>query len=1353
MLVRKCYVVVLISLCALFAPPVRSAEIETPTAITNVTIVARPGKVIEDGSILIDNGRIKSAGTRVRIPDHAVVIDGAGLWAYAGFIDAASHVGVASDRPGAEELARLAEIEQDPRQGPRTGMQRANRNGIWPQRTIRRLYRDDEEALSNYRKAGFTTALISPHPAILGGTGDLVQLSGQPLRSATVRANVTQIVSTAAQGGGYPSSGMGAVALLRQTYADGRWYHDWHEAHGRRPSAVARPLHDPVLESMRVLLAGDQRWIFSANTPNEIHHALDLADEFDQPIAILGGVDAWKVVDRLAAEKVPVIASLTWDDKPELGGEAPDNGDEDVIRTTRTWSEDWEDDHFEPLDVRRERIRQWEDQVHNVRTLIDGGVQVALTTRDGDSPGKLMSRLAEAIELGLDADDALAALTTAPASILGVDSELGEISSGHLANLSLTTLPFGDEDVEVRYTFVDGRAFTYEVTLAKADEDDEEEEDDYQDEYDGELGDDVDDEEESDPIDRHQWAWESEADRKKPIETGGDLLLRNANVITLAHGTLADSDILVRRGKIAAIGADLKAPRGVATVDLSGYWIMPGIVDPHSHMATTSTNEGSESITCEVRIADAIDHTQLGIHRALAGGVTTIHTMHGSANSIGGQNAVLKLKYNTSPRDMHVTSGPRIVKFALGENVTRANSRRRGQRFPGTRMGVESVMRQAFNDALEYKKDWHVYTRASRQGRATKFPRYDLRLEALNDILGGDIWVHSHCYRADEILRLLDVAQDYGFRIATLQHVLEGYRVAPEMYQHGVGGSTFSDWWAYKKEAYDAIPYNAAMMHRAGILTTLNSDSAEVIRHLNLEAAKTLRYGGLNSDEALRLITINAATQIGLDDRVGTIETGKDGDLAVFNGHPLDTFTRAVMTVVEGEVYFAEDGLLDDSAARKETRSFVPQPPREPLPVPEAGGHYAIQGATIHPVSESAIANGTIIIKDGLIAAVGNSNLDTDGAATINGAGLHVYPGLINASSRTGLVEISRIAGTVDTTEIAQFQPDLKTVSAFNAHSAHIGVSLCEGIMTTAILPSGGYVSGQGGLVQLAGWSMPEMVREPLLGLVMDLPSLPANIDGEDNGIDGHREAIEAIENFMEKAIHYTAVKQSDPDAIASDIRMEAMGPYVLGEKPVFFRAHSYKEILEAIHFAEEFDLRPIIVGGGEAWKCAKELAENDVPVIVTSVFTRPRSPFDRYDAFYTNAAKLDEVGVQFCFAAPGLSGDPGLAKQLPLFAGMSVAHGLSADQAIRSITLDAAKILGVGDRIGSLEPGKVADVIVTTGNPCQASTRTVAAFLAGQPVELTSYHEQNYQKFMERPAPVLPAEMDLRGPPPMRTN
>ena len=1346
------------------APVGFAAEFETPTVITGGTVVVRPGEVLENATVLINDGRIVAVGSEVEAPSHSEQVDATGLWIYAGFIDATSHLGIANDPPSSEEMNRLRDTEQDVGQGPRTSMQKANRQGIWPHRSIAGLYVADNDKQEALRKAGFTTALISPPPAILGGTGDIIQLSDRPLRTATVARGLTQIVAyggilTGREGRsrGYPSSRMGMIALMRQTFMDAAWYREGNALYAQHPTAMERVPADPVLDAMGDLLDRKPLFVFLANTAGEIHHALDLAQEFNQRIVILGGGEAWRVTDRLVAGAVPVIVSPDWKKKPRLAPKKKKDEEEDeTLMTTASWEPEWEDDYYEPLSIRRERIRRWEEQVDNLRRLIEAGVTVAVTGRDAKNPGKLIENLRTAIERGLTPEQALAALTTGPASVLGMEAQLGTVSKGSLANLAVLTGPFGEKESKVRYAFVDGERFEYTVKLNGDSEDDDKDDSDGEDEGDEEdsdnEGEEEDQEEDEDPEDLHPWASESEADRRPPLLTNKNVLLKNATVLTMTNGTLNDQDVLVQNGRIAEIGRNLEVPKGVTVYDLTGYWLMPGIVDPHSHMAGSGgLNEGSQSITCEVRVGDVTNPDHLALHRALGGGVTTIHVMHGSANSIGGQNAVLKLKYRESPRDMLVSSGPRIVKFALGENVIRAQ---RGVRFPRTRMGVESVMRQAFNDALAYRNEWGTYEENRTTGAIVSPPRRDLRLEALNDILRGNIWVHSHCYRADEILRLLAVAEDYGFRIAALQHVLEGYRVAPEMFAHGVGGSTFSDWWAYKKEAFDAIPYNAAMMMKAGVVTSVNSDSAEVVRYLNLEAAKSMRFGGLTADQALKLITINPAIQIGLSNRIGSIEVGKDGDFAVFNGHPLDSFSRNVMTIIEGEVYFADPRIDLNALNPGPGSTFIPEPPRAPLSIEKnEGGVYALTGGTVHPIGSPSVENGVVVIDSGLVISAGRNVEVPRSATVVDVSGLHVYPGIINAASSVAMVEISGIAQTNDTGDIARFQPELRTVSAVNPHSEHIGVSLSEGITTAHLVPRRGVIAGRGGLVQLVGWSMPEMLRNGETGLVMDLPSLPGVIEGDDRGkdIEAHGKAIESIEKFIKKAQHYAKVRDMNGSGVARDIRLDAMIPYVRGEKQVYFRANAYKEILEAIRFSETFALRPVILGGADAWKCADLLKEKDIPVIVTDVLRQPQSEFDLYDMYYANAAKLEKAGVRFCIAFGDSGNVNGSTKQLPIHAGTAVAHGLSEERAIRAITLSAAEILGVADRIGSLEGGKVADVIVTTGTPLQASTRTVAAFVKGQPVELTSIHEKSFEKFTNRPDPGLKPTGELRGPPPMR--
>jgi imidazolonepropionase-like amidohydrolase len=374
--------------------------------------------------------------------------------------------------------------------------------------------------------------------------------------------------------------------------------------------------------------------------------------------------------------------------------------------------------------------------------------------------------------------------------------------------------------------------------------------------------------------------------------------IRNATIMTAAGPTIENGSILVRDGKIAAVGTDLEAPSGARVVDATGKWVIPGIIDAHSHIAADAINEGAVNVSAMVGIQDVLNPDDIAIYRALAGGVTSVNILHGSANPIGGKNAVVKLRWGGDKAELLLDGAPPGIKFALGENVKRD---RDPDRYPATRMGVQDVIRQAFLDAREYRAGWEEWEASGRNGPE---PRRDLKLEALVQVLEGDRFVHAHSYRADEILQLMRVAEEQGFRIRTLQHVLEGYKIADEIAEHGAGASTFSDWWAYKVEAYDAIPYNAALMAERGVLVSVNSDSGEEMRHLNQEAAKAIKWGGMSREEALKLVTINPAMQLGIDDRVGSIEVGKDADLTIYDGDPLSDLSRVEQTYVDGKLYF-----------------------------------------------------------------------------------------------------------------------------------------------------------------------------------------------------------------------------------------------------------------------------------------------------------------------------------------------------------------------------------------------------------------------------------------------------------------
>ena len=396
-------------------------------------------------------------------------------------------------------------------------------------------------------------------------------------------------------------------------------------------------------------------------------------------------------------------------------------------------------------------------------------------------------------------------------------------------------------------------------------------------------------------------------------DKSGNVLVRNATVLTVTNGTLENTDVLVQNGKISAIGKNLSASSGAQVVDGTGKYLMPGIIDAHSHIAVSGpVNEWTNPVTAEVRIEDVVDPYDITIYRALAGGVTVSHVMHGSANPIGGQGETMKHRYGEiDPENLKMEGAFRTIKFALGENPTRVHGRGFGVP-PFTRMGVEQSFRRAFTEAQRYIVEWENYEKQKKAGKRVPVPMYDLRMETLGDILRGKILVHCHSYRADEILMLMRVLKDFGVEKITFQHVNEGFKVAPELAEFGAMASVFSDWWAYKFEVYYSTAYNAAILTRNGVVTSINSDSPELNRHLYHEAAKSLRNGDLTKDECLAMITINPAKQLGIEGRVGSIEEGKDGDLALFEGHPLSIYARPVMTIVDGVIRFDAENDPDD---------------------------------------------------------------------------------------------------------------------------------------------------------------------------------------------------------------------------------------------------------------------------------------------------------------------------------------------------------------------------------------------------------------------------------------------------------
>ena len=881
---------------------------------------------------------------------------------------------------------------------------------------------------------------------------------------------------------------------------------------------------------------------------------------------------------------------------------------------------------------------------------------------------------------------------------------------------------------------------------------------------------------------------ELEADRKPSLKTGGSVFIRNATVITVGQaGTLAKASILVKDGKIAAIGLDMKKPEGVAEIAADGLFVMPGMIDTHSHMAIQGgVNEMSLSIVPEVSVRDVVDGDDPTIYRALAGGTTTARLLHGSANTIGGQDVIIKLRPGQAGRDLILNDAkrPQGVKFALGENVTR-----RQGRFPNTRMGVQATIERAFQEGQAYAEMWKEWeaARAKDATKASPPPRRDFRLEALARIVAGDIKIHSHCYRADEILMLLRTAEKYNVRVQSLQHVLEGYKVAAEIAAHGASASTFSDWWAYKIEAFDAVPANAAILAEAGANAVIKSDDWELVRHLNLEAAKSVKYGGMAEEKALAMVTINAARELGIDHRTGSIEVGKDADLAIFDAHPLDTLSQVRLTLVNGEVQFQRGKNLAETLKPKTLGPLqrrIKKAPQVVANFKEDADNRKVRafvGARVHTVTGPTIQNGVVIVEGNTIKAVGGPETKIpNGAEIVDLKSFDLWPGLIDSGSRVGLFEVGSLRETQDVSDSATFQPELLTSTALKADSEIIPVTRANGVLAALAQPGGGVISGQSAVANLGGWIPTEMVVKDQVALHVQIPAFvpprdpglygyrqfthacgcedmaaagqdhaheamadeptpPGGGDAERNQARARRkQRLEEIAEQFKLALQYdtakTAAAKGEVAKFKADPRMEAMIAYARGEKPVIFQANHRSEILDALALAKALKLKAIISGAHEAWKVAGELKEAQVPVLIAGVLQLPTESYDPYDGPYANAAKLHAAGVKFAIQSGGGGPDEATAaRNLPFEAGTAAAFGLPEEEAVKSITISPAEILGVADQLGSITAGKKANLVVSRGSILQATTPVELLVIDGRVMKPESRHTELAAKYRER--------------------
>ena len=941
-------------------------------ALTNARIVAAPGKTIEKGTVLIRDGLIVEVGPDVKVPAEARVWDLAGRTIYPGFIDSYSRLDLPetlkpepprSDVDPDDPNAKPKEVPRESAKGTRSWNPR-----VTPERKASDYLNLDKKSTKALRDLGFTSALVVPGRGVFRGSSALINLQETDVDTMVVAPVVAQHIAfdfdREGRDGdrGYPNSLMGAIALIRQSFLDASWYQAAQEAYKKSPATTERPETNASLGALAEQMQRNPA-VFEAEDELDLLRALRIADEFKLKPILFGNGYEYRVRKTLAEKKPPIILPLDFPKPPEI--ERPEQALEVELDELQHWDrapsnparlaesgipfafttqklEKPEKEFWSRirLTVRRGLSKDaalaaltttpaemfgvadrlgtiapgrmanlvvasgdlFADEARVLTTWVDGHYYDTDQARERDvrgtweliAEGKTLPLVIEGKLEKLDAklagekatvsmkDDAV--LIIAPAKLF--DKGEGSIRlSGQIIGETIAGTGDAPASPNLRWNAKRTAAFT---PTKKPDE------------KPSPL---------DKPLDFPETYPAGAFGRAAAPDQPKSVLIQGATIWTSGpQGTLQNADLLVTAGKISAVGPGLKAPSGAPVIDGKGLHVTPGIVDCHSHTAISrGVNESSHAVTCEVRIGDVLDATDIGIYRELAGGVTTAHVLHGSANPMGGQNQVVKWRWGALPEELKFADAMGSVKFALGENVKQANwGDKFKTRYPQTRMGVEQIMRDRFRAAQEYE--------AALKRKSGLPVRRDLQLDAISEILNGKRLIHCHSYRQDEILAFLGVAREFKIKVGTLQHILEGYKIADVMAKDGVGGSTFADWWGYKFEVYDAIPDNAAMMNGQGVLTSVNSDSADLARRLNTEAAKSMKYGGLTPEDALKLVTINPAKQLRIDSKTGSLENGKDADFVIWSGNPLSNYSRVQQTWIDGRKYFDR---AEDAEARK----------------------------------------------------------------------------------------------------------------------------------------------------------------------------------------------------------------------------------------------------------------------------------------------------------------------------------------------------------------------------------------------------------------------------------------------------
>ncbi|MFT7072432.1 amidohydrolase family protein [Patiriisocius sp. Uisw_017] len=917
------------------------------TAFTNVTLFVTPSQKIKNATLLIKEGKVVKSGKNISIPTNTITVDLEGKYIYPSFIDAYTNFGI-------EKPKRKPGDGRSPQYSPsREGFYWNDH--IMPENNAIDTFKYDRKSAEAMRKEGF--GVVSTHimDGIARGTGAIVALNDDDGEATRIiddaNGQFYSFSKSVKSRQSYPGSLMGSMALLRQVYNDADWY-----AKGNIPTK------DRSLEA--ILKNKSKVSIFEAGDKTNNLRADKIGDQFGVNYIIVGGGDEYEMISQIKATNTAYIIPINFPEAYEVSN--PYMADYIALSDMRAWNQAPTNpkvmqDNEVPFALTTYKLKNPSEFSSNLSTAILYGLDKtkaleALTTipaqllkvndklgtlENGkyanflitsgelfDSETTLYENWVQGVKNIINSKDQTDIRGDYTLSAEGKNYDLN--ISGDTSKAKVTigekeyksklayaenwiTLSFTDEETKEVYRITgiipqQGGSFSGKLLMpngtessfsaTKKDESSKSEDEDEK------------DDKKKTPHEILPITYPNVGYGNTSLPQQQNMLFTNATVWTCEDaGILKNTDVLVKDGKIAKIGKNLSAG-GATKIDATGKHITAGIIDEHSHIAALSINEGGQNSSAEVTIEDVVDPEDVNIYRNLAGGVTSIQILHGSANPIGGRSAIIKLKWGEDADGLIYDNSPKFIKFALGENVKQSNWESYS-RFPQTRMGVEQLYVNYFNRAKEYdtkKKSGQPY-------------RKDAEMETLAEILNGERYISCHSYVQSEINMLMKVAEKFGFRINTFTHILEGYKVADKMAEHGAGGSTFSDWWAYKFEVNDAIPYNAAIMASQGVTVAINSDDDEMSRRLNQEAAKTIKYGGMSEEEAWKTVTINPAKLLHIDDRVGSIKEGKDADLVVWNNHPMSVYAKAEKTIIEGRTYFDIEKDLQKRQAIKTERN------------------------------------------------------------------------------------------------------------------------------------------------------------------------------------------------------------------------------------------------------------------------------------------------------------------------------------------------------------------------------------------------------------------------------------------------